>query len=307
MELRQLRYFVEVARLQSFSQAASTLSVAQPALSRQIAALEDDLGLRLFVRNGRGVALTCDGETLLQRAAPLVETFDALQADMRDLGKKADLGGEVRVGIPAQISQILSARLLREARSLYPRISLRVIEGYSGLMPESLKSGALDLAILFGGLADAAIASEDLAREEIGLIGAQPFPDGSDSIDLRAALNHLTLILPYKPHPVWANLARADLNPPHVLEAVTLPAMRSMIENGEGLLLQSPVSFIDDIRAGRLHAVAVRNPSLEQTVLLCHLANRRPQGPVAAIAEVIRTLTQSLVESGAWPRTVALI
>lgn len=77
MDLRQLGYFARVAQVLSFSQAANTLGVAQLALSRQIAALEEELNLRLFIRTGRGVALTAQGEADIRTVVDIVRLTGA--------------------------------------------------------------------------------------------------------------------------------------------------------------------------------------------------------------------------------------
>src|SRR5262245_36937744 len=103
MELRHLRYFVGVAEAESFSRAAARLHVTQPALSRQIRALEDELGVRLFDRSTRRVRLTPEGEEVLRRSRDTLVAVDALRDRARSLG--GGRAGILRVGATPQVME----------------------------------------------------------------------------------------------------------------------------------------------------------------------------------------------------------
>jgi LysR family transcriptional regulator, nitrogen assimilation regulatory protein len=147
MQLRQLSYFVGVAESGSFSRAAAVLSVAQPALSRQVAELERELGVALLVRNGRGVVLTDPGVKFLGRAKLILE--DAERAAQEARASKGRPMGVVALGIAPSIGSVLTAPLVSRIRELYPEIHIQLNEAYSGNLHEWLLSGRLDAGILY--------------------------------------------------------------------------------------------------------------------------------------------------------------
>src|SRR5687767_12586230 len=112
MELRHLRYFAAVAETLNFGRAASRLAISQPPLSRQIQALEEELGTRLFVRTARGVRLTAAGAALLPEARRMLRTAAALAANARHLGEGEF--GTVRLGFISTASYNVLPRVLPE-------------------------------------------------------------------------------------------------------------------------------------------------------------------------------------------------
>src|SRR5262245_19066332 len=120
MDLRHVRYFVAVAEELHFSRAATRVHVAQPALSRQIRALEDELGVRLFERDRRRVALTTAGAAFLDEARFLLERVERAV----EVARRADRGelGSLRIGyVPAVVSTGLP-ELARASRKGLPRV-----------------------------------------------------------------------------------------------------------------------------------------------------------------------------------------
>src|ERR1700754_3481636 len=106
LDLRQLRYFVLVAEAESLSRASATLSIAQSALSRQIRKLEDNLGMPLLYRHGRGVTLTEEGAKLLSNAKPILSRIEEIERQLK-ADRKA-VRGAVKLGLPPSISAVLS-------------------------------------------------------------------------------------------------------------------------------------------------------------------------------------------------------
>ncbi|MBS0659952.1 MAG: LysR family transcriptional regulator [Verrucomicrobia bacterium] len=146
MELRHLRSYVAVAEAGSFTLAASRLRVAQPALSRQLQALEDELGVRLLRRQPRGVALTPAGQLLLERARVLLGEFEACIQRVRALGSTAS--GVVHVGYaPSLTVELLPAALAAYRRSA-PEVTVTLHDLGGNELADRLRGGALDLAVV---------------------------------------------------------------------------------------------------------------------------------------------------------------
>jgi DNA-binding transcriptional LysR family regulator len=145
LDLRRLRYFMAVAKAESFSRAADALHVAQSAVSRQVGLLERELGVRLLERTTHDVELTEAGRHLLERGASLARDADALWEDMRAfaVGDR----GRVRVGYSTSIGYETAPRLIAVAREALPGVAVTSIVLPSTELPEALRAGTVDLAL----------------------------------------------------------------------------------------------------------------------------------------------------------------
>lgn len=144
MEFRQLRSFAEVAREGSFTRAALRLHVTQSAISKQVAQLEDSLGVRLFERQGPHVRLSDAGRVVLRHAEALLRVRQELHNELDDLVRLEQ--GELRLGLPLLGGQALFTRLFAEYRRRYPNIRVHLSEGGSKLMEQAVLSGEVELA-----------------------------------------------------------------------------------------------------------------------------------------------------------------
>ena len=143
MELKQLKYFLCVAEVGSFSRAAVMLSVAQPILSRQIKALEQDLSAELFYRNGRGIVLSEAGKLLEGYAKEIIGIVD--RASFEITAMKSAPSGRITIAMPPSIGWVLTVPLVQRCRREFPMIALHVVEGFSGHVTEWLSTGRIDI------------------------------------------------------------------------------------------------------------------------------------------------------------------
>src|SRR6056297_1598826 len=125
MEMRQIRYFVEIAEQSSFSRAARKLAIAQPALSRQMRLLEEAVGSRLFYRNGRGVTLTAAGEMFLGHASEILARIALAEQDVSNLASTPR--GEVVLGLPPSVSAALLRKVVVRLAEQFPAVKLRAL------------------------------------------------------------------------------------------------------------------------------------------------------------------------------------
>ncbi|MFI8418014.1 LysR family transcriptional regulator [Serratia sp. NPDC078593] len=144
MDVRTLRYFVEVVRQQSFTRAAEKLFVTQPTISKMLRHLEDELECTLLIREGRKLRLTDSGQAVYQRGIAILDEFRQLEAELEDISSVKK--GVLRLGIPPMVGRQIAA-LLRQFRQTYPRIELNISE-LGGLAGEqAVLAGELDLAM----------------------------------------------------------------------------------------------------------------------------------------------------------------
>ncbi|WP_198671101.1 LysR family transcriptional regulator [Oceanibium sediminis] len=169
MELRQLRYFLAVATHGSISQAARMLNIAQPAISRQIQQLEQELGITVFARTGSGAALTADGarlrvlaESVIQRVALIEEEFSQQSPHARRLS----------IGLPPAISKLLLARTESPLTAVQRTALLQFSEAPSHRLEEWVRSGDIDCAVLTNPPGDNTFAVAPLWDEPLFVIGA---------------------------------------------------------------------------------------------------------------------------------------
>ncbi len=146
MTLVQLRHFVVLADQGSFVQASAALFVTQPALSRSIQALEDELGGALFDRLGRRIALTPFGREVLKRARRLVS--DAEDLKMVGSGLHAGLIGRLRIGLSSAPGALFSTPLMQHMAERHPRLQVHVSRGSTAVLIHELREQRLDAAIV---------------------------------------------------------------------------------------------------------------------------------------------------------------
>ena len=146
LNLRFLRTFVTIADSQGFARAASRLNLTQSAASRQIHALESELGVRLFDRIGRRIKLTSEGEDLLARSRRLLSEAESLGERARAL--KSGQTGVLRVGAAPQIMENLLADFLQRYRKRHPGIEIHLVEDQGARLPARLEAGDMHVAIL---------------------------------------------------------------------------------------------------------------------------------------------------------------
>lgn len=146
MDVKALRYSLAIARFGSFTRAAESLHVAQPALSVAIRKLEDELGVTLFVRKAHRVEPTVEGRILLSRAERI---FGEIDSAIREIADTVELrAGHVRLGMPPMFGLEYFPNVIARFHAAYPRITVTIIEGSADEIGGLLDAGAIDLAML---------------------------------------------------------------------------------------------------------------------------------------------------------------
>lgn len=144
MDIRALRYFVELVEQQSFTRASERLFVTQPTISKMVRNLEEELALPLLQREGHKLHMTDYGQVVYQRAKAMLAEMNQLKAELQDLQNLQ--GGHLRIGIPPMVGQVY-ASLIRHYRQRYPLVEISIVEFGGRQIEQELEQGALDLAI----------------------------------------------------------------------------------------------------------------------------------------------------------------
>ena len=144
MDIRTLRYFVEVVRQQSFTRAAQTLFVTQPTISKMLRNLEDELNCTLLIRDGRRLLLTDTGRVVYERGLAILTEFRQLESELSDINHLNK--GILRLGIPPMVGMTMAGPISLY-RQRYPSVELKISE-FGGLtVQQAVLNGELDLAI----------------------------------------------------------------------------------------------------------------------------------------------------------------
>jgi DNA-binding transcriptional LysR family regulator len=275
VELRQLRYFVVLARERHFTRAAALLQIAQPALSQQIQALEREQGVVLLNRTRRRVELTAAGEALLVRAERILAETEHAEAEMAEFAGLRR--GRVLLGALQSLSGYWLAGVLARFHARYPGIELALREDGLEQLVQLLSAAQLDFALLHATgepwpayLLAPDIATQPLFREELVLI-ASPAHPLAGCRELRFAQLRDEPFIAFKPggglrRALEEAGAHSGFAPRIVCESANLTTIRVLVADGLGLSLL-PRSVAES--AGREVAIVpIVAPPLARTVLL---------------------------------------
>ncbi|MFT3717555.1 LysR substrate-binding domain-containing protein [Pseudorhodoferax sp.] len=302
MELRQLRYFVAVSEAGSLLKASARLHVAQPALGQQIAALEHELGSRLFDRSSRGMQPTEAGKVFLQHAQ--VVLADVERARMAVRASSAIVCGEVAIGLPTTVALIATTPILQACRRELPQVRLKVVEAYSGFLREWLLSGRLDLALLYGDPSDVMLAKQPLLEDRLALVTAPRSAPLPEALPL-PALQDWPLVLPGSEHGLRRIIDEAcaplGLALHVVAEIESLPSVKKAVQARIGSTVLPMGAVAEEVAAGTLCAAAIDSPRMARRVLCATNLSRPPTAAATAVNALVQRVLQEMVAGGTWP------
>ncbi len=309
MELRQLEYFIAIAETGAFSRAAVRLCVGQPVLSRQMKALEQELGTELYYRTGRGIVLSEAGKILEQHARGVLETTAGAHRAIRALGSAP--AGRVVIGMPPSVGAVLTAPLVRQFRAEFPMVALGVMEGFSGHVLEWLTTGRIDVAVLYNAPRTSALVTAPLLTDELFLLGPVADPAGAGDASVRAErLGSIPLILPSRPHGLRVLvddfLAGIGVAPNVQVEMDAMPSTLSLVESGVGYTVLSYSSAHQQIESGRIRKWTIVEPRMTRSLVVATSTQRPVTKAARALVGFVRKHVDALVAQGRWsPRRSA--
>ena len=258
MDIRSLRYFVETARLSSFTQAAELLHVTQSTISKMVHQLEVELGTPLLLRDGRRLTLTDTGRVVYQRGQEMLATMRTLSAEVRDI--QAARRGTLTVGIPPMIN-LLFTPVLKAFRERCPDITLVLREETGQQVEKLVAAGTLELGMtVLPAAPELAVQTLPVATYPIwALAAAGTFQPGRRTVRL-AALKELPLVLLTDDFALTRGLRRAfagaGFEPLVAAQSGQWDWLVGMASAGIGVALL-PEPFIDRLADKKLQAVRV--------------------------------------------------
>lgn len=303
MELRQLTALVTVAEVGSVTKAAKLLHVVQPAVTRQIRLLEEELGVPLFQRTRHGMVPTPAAEVLIMRARRALHELDAARAELRP--EPGEVAGIVSVGLLESVLDILAQPLAEAVAQRHPGIELRLFTGYSGHLQQWLDSGEIDLSLLYNLSDTPSLSVVPLVREQLWAVAP---PDAGLSagtpVPWATVLAH-PLVLPVSGHGLRVLIDRArsvvPMEPCTVVQTNSMLVQKNLVLAGHGWTVLPAAGVAADVAAGRLSGAPLTAPDVERSVVLGLQHRSRLLAPVEAVASSLTRLISELVRSGAWP------
>jgi len=250
MELRQIQYFIAVAKLEHVTEASHLLNVAQSAVSRQILKLEAELGVQLFIHEGRKVKLTPIGRTFLVHMEQLMKVIDKAQQEINEyLDPKK---GTIRIGFPSSLAAHMVPTVISAFRDEYPQVRFQLQHGSYRELIDWVVNGDMNLAIIGPVPKDEPqIRSEILFEEQIMALlpASHPLAD-RPSIRLRELQDDLFVLFPqgYVLRDIVVSACEHNgFKPKIAFEGDDLDAIKGLVAAGLGLTLLPEIALIDHI------------------------------------------------------------
>jgi LysR family transcriptional regulator, cyn operon transcriptional activator len=302
MELRQLHYFLAVAKHENFTRAADYVHVSQPSLSVQIGALEEELGTRLFDRLGRKVALTQAGELFRQHAERALRELEQAAQVVQELrGAKR---GRLSVGTLSTVNSYLIAPLVSRFKQRFPEINLHIHALPSTNIVNGLLANQLDLGICLLPLAHPQLHAMPLFEERLVLVA----PASGKALKPRLRMQDLaTLPLILMPtdyclrRMVEGECAKAGIHPQVSLEMSSPEGILQAVSEGAGMTILPELYVRLRLPYGVLQVVDIHDPIPRHPVGLAFLKHRHQNLAATEFANLCQTTMKHLLSESRRP------
>ena len=297
MENFRLRVFRTVAAKLSFRQAAEALYLTQPAVTLQIKALEDELGVALFDRSGNRIKLSEAGRILLRHARHMAATVARAQRELARL--KGEEHGELHIGASTTIAQYLLPKLIGDFVRLHRGIHLSVVGANTAKIVESLLEGGIPLGLVEGPSLRRDLKTERFLADEIAVIAAGshewagqavcPAQLAQAKLILREDGSGTRRVVEAALRRAGARITKANLS----MELDSTEAIKSAVEVGLGIGFAPYRAIQKELKLGSLAALAVQDLRIERHFSILYPHGPEPTGPTGAFLRFLRAIATS--------------
>lgn len=302
MDIQQLKTIIHVEELGSLSKAAERLNLAQPALSRQIRLLEEELGVHLFERHGRGMIITAVGEAVLDHAATIMREMDAIRSTAA--AAKTTLSGKVEVGMTPTVSEFVIAPLMERTKALHPNLGLRFSSAFSGHLMDWLKRGELDVAFSYDLEHQPSLVIKPVMVENLLLIGPATANLSLDQTVPFSSLANMPLVLPSPRHGLRRIVdecaRKAGVQLASTVEVDSLGAMLSLVKSGFGSTILPLPPVYDHLSRDIVKAAPLIDPVPSRKLVVAFASDGRINAAARYIGNSFVDIARDLVNSGVW-------
>lgn len=298
MDLRQLTALVTIADAGSVTRAARMLHLVQPAVTRQIRSLEEELGVPLFDRTRQGMVPTAAGEALIERTRRALHELELARTEIQPSGS-GKVSGVVRVGILESVLDVLAEPLVTAVARQHPGIELRVLTAYSGYLRDWLDSGDIDMSLLYNLDEAISLTVVPLLREPLWAI-APPAAGLSPAspVSWETVLAQ-PLVLPAAGHGLRALIDQArsavPVQPRVAVQTNSMQLQKKLALAGHGWTILPAAGVVGDVAAGLFSGAPVTAPDVVRSVVLGLPRDRRTTPPVHAVAAELKRLSRELL------------
>ncbi|MBR7196516.1 LysR family transcriptional regulator [Pseudomonas sp. CFBP13508] len=252
MNLKFLETFVWVARLKSFRLTADKLFTTQASISSRIAVLEGELGVKLFLRDSRGVSLTPEGLKVLDYAEQMLDTMAALKQSIETRSSKV---GRVRIGVMDTVIHTWLSPLVAQMTDLYPRVEIELVADTALNLCDQLQKGFLDLVLQTDLIRHESVRSLELASHPLGWIVASNSIYNRNYADLAELAQEriITYSKNSRPHQDIVALMQANgVLAPRLNCVNSVSAITRLLRDGFGIGALPPVLVAEELARGEL-------------------------------------------------------
>lgn len=303
MDIKQLRSFITISETKNITKAAAFLNIVQPAVSRQIHLLEEELGVKLFERSRHGMHLTNEGKILEEYARRALKEIETAKIELTS--SDSALKGSVNIGILSSLSELLSVALMRVIKAKYPNVNLKITVGYSGHLKEWLESGEIDVALIYGSTSSKFLDMQSMVKEQLWLIGSAQSQLSSEQIIELKDISQYDLILPYAPHRLRTLIEQGFHKAKYELkisaEVNDLAVQKQLVKEGFGYTILPLVSIKSDLEKKAFCAAPIHHSDFIREIVLALPNTRHISKLVHTIAQEVIAVSKISVKENEWP------
>jgi DNA-binding transcriptional LysR family regulator len=303
MDLRKLRYFADVVEAKSISKAAESLHVAQPALTKSIQSLEEELGALLLQRSAKGVAMTEAGARLYEHCQIVFKQLDRARHDVRKSIERPS--GVVAVGLPHSLMTVIALPLLQLTTARYPDVRLELKQEHTHLLGNDIRAGKLDFAVMAEPRSASGLQCQQLLKEELLFVG----PAAADTSVRQTHISFLDASVHEFILPSVGNGLRytaeghfrarsLPLNVKYEVDAIAL--ITQCVQAGLGVSLLPGGCIRMDADQGRIRAMPFAEGGCHRTIVLCQAAEAALSPAAATVLAIVEEAARDLVIGGQW-------
>jgi len=278
------------------------LHIVQPAVSRQLRLLEEQMGTALFERGHHGMELTDAGEVLAVHAVRALAELDMAKAEIvPDLDAVI---GSVTIGFLPSTADLLVAPLVKQLKQKYPRLTISISVAFSAYLRQRLEDGEVDVALLYDLKPSTLLDVKPLLDEPLYLVGPANAGLARDTPVPLQELSKHPLILPSQQHGLRALLDQIcrvnDVELMIVTETDAMSVQKSLVWNQIGYTVLPGVAIYEDLKEGRLSASPISAAGLMRKIVLASSLTRRSSTVVRCATTELRALIYAMVKEGKW-------
>lgn len=303
MDVKQLKALITVAEVGSVTRAAELLHLVQPAVTRQIRTLEQELGVALFERTRQGMRPTDAGAIVVERARRALGELERARAEVQPA--PGAVTGIVSVGLLESATDLLAEPLVSVIARDQPGIELRLMTAYSGHLQQWLDDGDLDLTLLYNLASTLSLNARPLAQEKLWAVAPPSEGLRADRPVPFARVAARPLVMPAPGHALRSLIdtaaGRAGAGMDIAVQTNSMRVQKQLVLAGHGWTVLPGVGIAEDVAHGTLSAAPLCEPDLRRSIVLgTPRAGRTPPAVEVVARELIRQIV-SAVRRGWWP------